>query len=376
MKGLSRLFFAGAPCKKQNVCITKVFCLALFCLFTFSITVSATAQAAELYVATDGSDNNGGTSWDDALATIQAAIDLAFAGDNIHVEEGTYSPGNQINVDKAVNIYGDGDDVTTVDGEGTAYHCFNVTADAKIDGFTIMGGNARLSPTNTDGGGIYIKGSFPTISNCTVSGNSGKLGGGIYMKSSSATITNCAISENSATRGGGIYDDASSAIITNCTLFDNGANTKGGGMYFWRSEPTITNCTFSKNHAIDYGGAIFSRDSHLIITNCILWGDYLIIGDEPKNGPELSSKGSTYDVTCCDIKWGFYYAGEGCIVANPLFVDAENGDLHLSDGSPCIDAGTNDAPYLPETDKDGQDRIMNDIVDMGAYEFVSDSSEE
>lgn len=200
-----------------------------------------------------------------------------------------------------------------MDGEGTAYHCFYITADATIDGFTITGGNARLSPTNTAGGGIYIKDSSPTISNCTVSGNSGKLGGGIYMKRSSATIANCAISGNSATQGGGIYDDASFAIITNCTVFDNSANTKGGGMYFWRSDPTIT--------------------------NCILWGNYLIIGDEPKNGPEISSKGSTYNVTYCDIKWGFYYAGIGCIVADPLFVDAENGDLRLMDGSPCIGTG-------------------------------------
>lgn len=54
---------------------------------------------------------------------------------------------------------------------------------------------------------------------------------------------------------------------------------------------------------------------------------------------------------------------------DPLFVNAASGDYHLIGSSPCIDAGDNSAPALPETDKDGQPRIMDGIVDMGAYEY-------
>jgi hypothetical protein len=65
-----------------------------------------------------------------------------------------------------------------------------------------------------------------------------------------------------------------------------------------------------------------------------------------------------------------------------MFVDQANGDFHLRQGSPCIDAGDNSAYSLPATDFEGDDRRIDDptvpdtgygtppIVDMGADEFV------
>ena len=62
------------------------------------------------------------------------------------------------------------------------------------------------------------------------------------------------------------------------------------------------------------------------------------------------------------------------ISEDPLFVNVEAGNYHLQSCSPGIDAGTNGAPALPETDLDGYPRRLDGdgdgeaTVDMGAYE--------
>jgi hypothetical protein len=54
---------------------------------------------------------------------------------------------------------------------------------------------------------------------------------------------------------------------------------------------------------------------------------------------------------------------------DPLFVDAENGDLRLQADSPMIDAGYPGTPDLPEFDIAGTPRVLGESVDIGAYEF-------
>ena len=44
------------------------------------------------YVKTDGSDDNGGTSWEDAFATLDKALEMAEEGDEIRIAQGTYYP--------------------------------------------------------------------------------------------------------------------------------------------------------------------------------------------------------------------------------------------------------------------------------------------
>jgi len=99
------------------------------------------------------------------------------------------------------------------------------------------------------------------------------------------------------------------------------------------------------------------------VTNCILWDG----GDEIWH-----DDGSTITVTYSDIQGG--YPGAGNIDADPLFLDAPRGNIHLSDGSPCIDSGDN-AAVAVSIDFERDDRPLDGdhdgtaTVDMGADEY-------
>jgi len=74
------------------------------------------------------------------------------------------------------------------------------------------------------------------------------------------------------------------------------------------------------------------------------------------------------EIAYCDIQGG--YEGEGNIDEDPLFANTASGNLRLRLGSPAFDAGDNLAlPPEVTTDLDGNPRISNSRVDMGAYEI-------
>jgi len=225
--------------------------------------------------------------------------------------------------------------------------------------------------TAMDHAGMGIFQSSPTVTNCTFSGNTvERAGGGLSNVQSSSTVTNCTFTGNTTNYfGGGMWNDGCSPTITNCTFTDNTSSIDGGGMCNRNSSPMVTNCTFSGNIAIEGGGMYSYNDSSPMVTNCILWGDS---PDEIFND-EFSSTTVTYS----DVQGG--WPGTGNIDADPLFADA---DLRLSDASPCINAGSN-AALPPDTadldgdgdttepiplDLDGNARILNGVVDMGAFE--------
>ena len=73
--------------------------------------------------------------------------------------------------------------------------------------------------------------------------------------------------------------------------------------------------------------------------------------------------------------WYACVQAEANISGDPLFVDPANSDYHLSDGSPCIDAGVDPSPWydgdLADLDFDGVARPQGAGWDIGAFEFAS-----
>ncbi len=371
----------------------------------------STAAGTTLYVPSD------------AYPTIQAAIDAAaLSGDEIEVAPGTYTEAIDFS-GKAIRLYSaDGRDATTIDATGlgsSVVTCTNGEGSGTIlEGFTITGGNAEgngggmynyySSPTVTNcifssntctgrGGGMSnYGGTNPTVTNCNFSDNTAGNGGGMHNSSSSPTVTNCNFIENTGYTGGGMSNEFfSDSIVTNCTFISNTSGGRGAGMMnFYNSSPTVTNCNFSKNWTVytgggmanelssnsivtnctfsgntsskSVGGGMSNQDSNPTVTNCILWND---------TPDEIYNSDSTPTVTYSDVQGGTGepWFGTGCIVADPMFADA---DGRLSPGSPCIDAGNDaDVPSGVTTDLDGNPRIQGACVDMGAFEALAATPE-
>jgi len=289
-----------------------------------------------------------------------------------------------------------------------------------VSNSTISDNSASSSSSTSYGGGIYSSGTL-TVSNSTISDNSAtstsyyyvSSGGGIY-NDGILTITNSAIVENSATStssfsgsfssfsGGGIYNSGTLTVmnstisgnsvvnstsyyssgggiynggtltVMNSTISGNSVVTStsyyfsGGGIY---NDGTLTvmNSTISGNSAYSDGGGIYSYYGTLTVNNSIV----------VENSSDLYRSGGTiqgHNNLTTYTNWNGS-SGENFLYDSelPLFVDAENGDYRLAEGSQAIDKGSNRYALEAGLDENSRDLANNPrfsclAIDIGAYE--------
>jgi hypothetical protein len=210
----------------------------------------------------------------------------------------------------------------------------------------------------------------------------------VGVSSSSLVLSGCSFTDNEASNGtdngfgGGIsLTSASTCQLVQCKFRGNSAFWLGGALYSQYESPfDVVNCTFSGNTA-GSGGGIYNDDlggdNILTVVNSIFWD----------NVPDqiLNDGTSSATVSFSNVQGGWAGDGGNNIDADPLFVDAEGGNLRLGAGSPCIDAADNGAiPFFLVTDLDGNPRLQEDrdventgagecpFVDMGPYERHTD----
>jgi len=300
---------------------------------------------------------------------IQQAINEASDGDEIIISEGIHHEhfnfrGKNLTVRSTHPNDPDIVAATVINADGRRpVVSFSGGEDAScvLTGFTITNGNR----------GIYCSGVSPTITNCTIIGNTGigieswgTLGRG------SPTIINCTIAGNG---GAGIYARArKTPTITNCIIIGN----KGAGLDVDEGS-TITNCTIVGN---ELSGIFGYRAT---VTNSIIWN----------NSPEqIVDDYKNCSVTYSDVQGG--WEGMGNISTDPCFVtggrwDGDvwvSGDYHLqsqagrwdadakswvcdANTSRCIDAGNPGIALGGEPNDGGNIR-----ANMGAYGGTAEAS--
>ena len=322
---------------------------------------------------TTGDDGNDGWSWDTALATVTAGLELAADdGCAIWVAEGTYFPTSGVDrtstflLREGVELYGgftgtetrleDRDyetHVTTLSGHiggewdysDNSYHVVVGADDAVIDGFVITGGNANGVGAAGSGGGMRNHRVSPTVSNCSFLENSAeRYGGGIYSFSSAATLTNCSFERNTANSdGGGIFNDGDVELtltIGGCTFSRNNAVAEGGAIHAVDVPLVVTDSTFEGNSATS-GGAIFVSNDHAALTRCSFSRNFAGVA-----GGALYSVGSDSTVTNCTFvensarNGGGWYDRDASIATNCAFVDNaatnDGGGFYNRSASPVM----------------------------------------
>ncbi|MDR1984229.1 MAG: right-handed parallel beta-helix repeat-containing protein, partial [Prevotellaceae bacterium] len=403
----------------------RAFTDSLFVAAGDSLYIKVAAHQTILSGDLDKNDNGTSITGDNAFHVVIGADNLVNGNDTATLDGFTITGGNTYNSTFTITV--NTKNIVYKDGGGI----YNHTASPVLRNL-IISGNRVVGP-NSHGGGMYNQSSFPELTNVVISGNtSGRYGGGIYNDASSPilndvqitgntvtgtngsgggmynynysnpNLTNVQIANNTATHyGGGMYNNSNSSptltyvvisgntasaadgggmyntnssnpIMSNVLISGNTTGNSGGGMYNNNSVPELTNVTISGNYAsADYGGVYFSDNNTLQVRNSIIYGN--------------TSGGSEQNVSHEDE---IIYANSlvenatlnaGIILnSNPMFVDfvdasfapTDSGDYRLQPCSPAIDAGDSSLNH-EAFDLDGNVRIFNDSIDLGAYENIA-----
>ncbi|MEI6696584.1 MAG: LamG-like jellyroll fold domain-containing protein, partial [Bacteroidota bacterium] len=243
--------------------------------------------------------------------------------------------------------------------------------------------------------------------NCLFESNTGNGGvngngqGAIYLKTensnnlveTSPVFTNCIIRGNTNSNGGGVCLVSQGGLLSpkffNCLITGNLARF-GGAILAWKISgtfsPNFVNSTLSANTDTYYTGGIYiiGTSTPLVLNNCVVWnnktGSYIGTAAANIRGSGLTTTNS--------LVQGFNTGGTNLngitnmgnsnypgfttpIDMSTAVLPITSGDFHLTDYAPVIDKGNTAYLNLPPTqfaDLDGEERIQNGGLDLGAYE--------
>lgn len=374
-----------------------------------------------IYVDESASGYNNGTSWDDAYTDLQRALrrardSVCEVGDyTICVAEGIYSPGDGSKdvyiLPDGVSLYGgfkaggsafsernSEKYVTSLSGligvDASGIHRNEAVVymgdDTLLDGFVVEDASDY---------GVYGEGVDFALENCSFSNNKEH---GVFTVDCDVVIEWCQIRNNGLI---GVHHEGQTNLLTieNCQVLKNGEY----GIYSEDSTPTIVNSVIYGNGLLGagrpgililtpvnipslYNNTIAYNSKEAVsfadddpnewereypdIQNCILWYNN---GDgEQLAGCDFTQYSCVYDPndslgTDYTLDSDYNFSGK------PEFAYEYSEDpnvlmnLHLAYDSACKDNGSDLLSYTGQMDIDGEGRVIDTYVDIGADEIYS-----
>jgi len=279
------------------------------------ILLLATAQAATLSVGSTG------------YATVTEAVDAASSGDRIEIDPGTYpdecldSAGKDLDLagtDSAdppliTGLSGCNNLLVVQGGETVTLSDLSLTNDSARAIYAAGGSALSLDAVtvsdsgNWNGwpGAVYVTGATLTLTDSTLTGNTGSSGGSLYAVNATITVTDSALTDSSGWYGAAVFLDYGNTLtVTGSELSENWTYYTGGAIHAdsdnvvliedsvfsgnslydgsggaltmeWGDSLTITDTTFSDNTATYSGGAIYlyANDMDVDISGCTFTGN-------------------------------------------------------------------------------------------------------
>ena len=329
---------------------------------------------SDVYVALDGSDEYPYASFATGAKTMEAALAAATDGTVIHIKTGLYVMSDTLVVNKGVTLVSE-DGLESV----ILYAAAKTTsspilmlahANAVVSGIVIDGTDPATGKQTNQWGGLQIASAGGTVTNCIVRNNTtvsiSVPGAGCRMEG--GTLVDCVFSNNwtqcsggGGQKGGALAVTGAGALVQRCRVVGNkistGSPSYGGGIYV--NAGMVLNTFVADNLVYGSGGGIAVEGSG-VVRNCT------VVRNEAKtaNGGIWQSGGTVKDC----LVWNNIVNGSQQDADDPGFVDANNGDFHLTGASAAVDAVA-DATGLGDFDLDMMPRVSGKKADAGCYEY-------
>jgi methionine-rich copper-binding protein CopC len=268
----------------------------------------------------------------------------------------------------------DGGRGVTLDGHnnGTGFQV-DSGVQATFDHLTI----SHTAPYRGSAGAINNSGTL-TVTNSTLSGNSGFQGGAIDNQGT-LTLANSTLQGNTADYLGGGLSNEGTLTVSNSTFSGNSCPL-GGGIAN-SGTATITNCTLSGNSApLGFGGGIDTFLGTLSLQNTIVAGNHsadLVSGPDIYGAVSTSNSSNNLVGIGDSNLTGISNGTAGNLIGTSLApIDPRLGPLANNGGPTRTHALLADSPargagslaYATATDQRGQPRTVGGEIDLGAYQ--------